>query len=475
MSRDLLVFIPTYNERENVEPIYRQLSALGTRADFLFLDDNSPDGTGQALDGLAAQNPNLHVIHRAGKLGIGTAHAQGIAWAYEHGYRRLLTMDCDFTHSPDYVKRFLEFGEKFDVSVGSRFLQPKSLAEWNLWRKFLTHMGFFLTRHLLGMPYDATGAYRLYRLDRLPRNFTDPVYSRGYSFFFESLFVLHFNKFSIGQIPIHLPARAYGHSKMRIKDMVISVLHLFHLYFTRHLNPERITLAEPFAGKRDEALADPQGWAGYWSRKSGPGLMVYDLVAAFYRKYIIRPALNHYIRKYFRNGASLLHAGCGSGQVDRELGRTMAITALDISPEALSIYRRSNPAARELIHGSIFDIPAGEGTFDGAYNLGVMEHFTEPQIVEILRQMRRVVKPGGRIVLFWPPEFGLSVNVIRVIHFLLHRVLRKQVSLHPPEITRVTSRRQVERLLADGGFRLAGYHFGPRDVFTHVIVAGVSA
>ena len=95
-----LIFVPTYNERENAPELFKQILALGLDADVLFVDDSSPDGTGQFLDELATGNPRLQVIHRPGKLGIGSAHVAGITWAYEHGYTRLVTMDCDFTHSP---------------------------------------------------------------------------------------------------------------------------------------------------------------------------------------------------------------------------------------------------------------------------------------------------------------------------------------------------------------------------------------
>ena len=115
-------------------------------SDLLFLDDNSPDGTGQLLDDLAAKEPRLHVIHRAGKLGIGSAHLDGITWAYEHGYTRLVTMDCDFTHSPADIPRLLACADSAAIVVGSRWLQSGSLPGWSLFRRLLTGLGHFLTR-----------------------------------------------------------------------------------------------------------------------------------------------------------------------------------------------------------------------------------------------------------------------------------------------------------------------------------------
>src|SRR5689334_3731992 len=198
-------------------------------------------------------------------------------------------------------------------------------------------------------------------------------------------------------------------------------------------------------------------------------------MAAFYRKFIIKPSLNHFILKYFNRTSRLLHAGCGGGQVDEDVGKAIGISALDISPEALSIYRKSNKHYRELIHGSIFSIPAGQSSYDGIYNLGVLEHFTEEEIGLILAEFHRVLKPEGKLVLFWPPEFGLSVIFLKMIHFILNRIFKLNVTLHPQEITRIRSRRHAVRILMQNGFGLLEYRFGPRDLFTNVVIVATKA
>lgn len=471
MTNELLIFIPTYNERENVQSILEQILSQNIAADILFVDDNSPDGTGQLLDQLVTRHPNVSVLHRSGKLGIGSAHVQGISYAYEKKYKCLVTMDCDFTHSPSYIHDFIAKADDADIVVGSRYLQEKSLGTWNAYRKLLTRLGHFLTVIFLKMPYDATGAFRLYRLDRLPQYFLDPVQSRGYSFFFESLYILHLNGYRIVEIPTHLPARVYGHSKMRLKDMVHSVSHLANTYLTTLLNIERYEIAEPYRiNEKSGSSLDTQGWDDYWMSKSRTAHAVYDLIAAFYRKFIIRPSLNHVIFKYFGRQSRLLHAGCGSGQVDRDIGEKIPISALDISPYALGIYKKANKHFRDLILGSIFAIPVVETTYDGIYNLGVMEHFSEQEIAIILGEFNRVLKPGGTLVLFWPPEFGLSVIVLKCVHFVLNRVMKRNISLHPPEISRVRSKNQVIGFLAAANFTLTEYRFGIRDLFTYVQV-----
>jgi dolichol-phosphate mannosyltransferase len=237
-----LIFIPTYNECGNVENICTQILSLGLGADILFLDDNSPDGTGEILDRLASRHPGVFVIHRPGKLGIGGAHLDGISWAYAHGYRRLITMDCDFTHSPADIVKMLGAASGYDVAVGSRFLEKDSLPGWHPFRRLLTRGGHFLTRHLLKIPFDASGAFRVYDLTRIPREIFLLDIPRGYAFFFESLFILSRNGCSINQVPIILPSRTVGASKMTLREMFRGVSRLLVVSILSVIHPSRFTL-----------------------------------------------------------------------------------------------------------------------------------------------------------------------------------------------------------------------------------------
>jgi len=466
-----LVFIPTYNERENVEKICSEILVLGIDLDVLFLDDNSSDGTAAILKKLATKYPNVKVVFRPGKLGVGSAHLDGIRWAYDHGYKKLVTMDCDFTHSPGYLLDFLNRSNDCDVVVGSRYLLGSSLADWNKLRKFLTHAGHFMTKRLLGMKYDATGGFRLYRLDSIPREVFDAVRSKGYSFFFESLYVLQINNFRIVEFPIILPARTYGHSKMSLAEAFHSLWRLFHLYTTVVIKKKQYLLASPSPAPQEQAmLLNSREWDEYWEKKSGVCGSLYDIISSFYRKFIIRRTLNYFIKKHFSPGETLLHAGCGSGQVDIDINRKFSIAALDISPYALDLYRQFNQNNPRLIHGDILHIPFEDGIFDGAYNLGVLEHFTEEEIARIFAELRRVIKPQGRILVFWPPEFGLSVRFLKIIHAILRITTGRQVKLHPDEISLAKSRSHIEAIAARVDLKIKDYYFGLRDCFTQVAV-----
>jgi dolichol-phosphate mannosyltransferase len=238
----ILVFIPTYEERENVAEMCRQVMALPLPLDLRFTDDGSPDGTGEELEKLAREFPRVSVNHRSGKLGIGSAHKEGIAYAYENGYETLITMDCDFTHSPSDIPRLMEACRGHDVAVGSRFLQKESLPGWSPIRKMMTTVGHFLTKTLLGMPNDASGAFRVYDLTRIPREVFTLVKPEGYAFFFESLFILTRNKFTISEVPIVLPSRVAGASKMSLVEMERGLARLFLVWLLSVFQPHQFKL-----------------------------------------------------------------------------------------------------------------------------------------------------------------------------------------------------------------------------------------
>jgi dolichol-phosphate mannosyltransferase len=242
-DKKILVMIPTYNERENVEKMCHDISNTGIDTDILFIDDNSPDGTGAVLDELAKAVPRVMIMHRPGKQGIGSAHRDGISWVYEHGYTHLVTMDCDFTHSPDNIRDLLALSDDYDVVVGSRHMRDDSLNGWNFWRKCITRTGHLLTTALLKMPYDATGAFRLYRLNRIPPELFRSVESRGYSFFIESLTIITLNGFSIKEVPIALPPRTYGHSKLQFRDMIQWGLFLLGLAWSIRIIRKKYVLS----------------------------------------------------------------------------------------------------------------------------------------------------------------------------------------------------------------------------------------
>lgn len=241
---DTLVVLPTYNEAGHIPILYNRLKALNINADIVFIDDASPDGSGELIDTIAAKDPHVYAIHRAGKSGIGGAHLCGIAYAYDNGYKTLITMDTDLVHKPEDIPDFLEASKKTDIVIGTRFFFKESLKEWNIFRKTLTHLGHKLTKLFLRHDYDSTGGFRVYRIDRINRQAFDLVKARDYEFFFYSLTILHLNGYSISEIPIELPGRVYGTSKMEIKHMAKSLLLMIKLGWICQFQRHRVIVTE---------------------------------------------------------------------------------------------------------------------------------------------------------------------------------------------------------------------------------------
>lgn len=219
-----------------------------------------------------------------------------------------------------------------------------------------------------------------------------------------------------------------------------------------------------------KAKNEEREWDKYWTHKQTISQKIYRLIASFYRQFIIKKTLNHFIEKEFKKGSALLHAGSGSGQVDKDIRKKFDITALDISAEALKLYKYFNGPLSKIIKASIFDIPVKDNTFDGIYNLGVHEHFNGSENAKILKEFERILKPDGKIVLFWPAKLSLSVIFLNTTHFILNDILRRRIRLHPDEISLIEGKIQVENLLKDCGFKLTRFYFGPKDLFTYCVL-----
>jgi len=220
--------------------------------------------------------------------------------------------------------------------------------------------------------------------------------------------------------------------------------------------------------KINKILIDPQNWDDYWSRKKSN--LIYDIIAYLYRVFLIRPSLNYHIFKFFKNNDLLLHAGCGGGQVDKHISKKMHIHAFDISKKALNLYKKNNYSNIKLVQGSIFHTEFIDKKFDGIYNLGVMEHFDLNDINIILNEFKRILKDEGTIVLFWPHKKGISVNFIKVIRYLIFRLFKLKIKLHPDEITYVESKKQIKEILNKNNLKLVYYYFGIIDLFTQSVI-----
>lgn len=211
-----LVIIPTYNERENLPRLVPLVLGQDPRLEILVIDDGSPDGTGKVADTLAADEPRLHVLHRAGKLGLGTAYLAGFRWGLERGYDWLFEMDADFSHDPSHLPAFIHALADYDLVLGSRYLQGRvTVVNWPIARLLLSYFANVYARVVTGLPlYDATGGFKAFRREVLEALALDRVESEGYSFQIEMSMRAWKRGFRIGEIPIVFVDRTTGESKM---------------------------------------------------------------------------------------------------------------------------------------------------------------------------------------------------------------------------------------------------------------------
>ena len=208
------VCLPTYNERENVETMVRALGDKGVRV--LVVDDNSPDGTGEIADRLAAELDYVGVLHRERKEGLGPAYIAGFRRALADGADLLLEMDCDFSHAPDDVPRLVAAAEEgADVVIGSRYVKGGSIGNWGALRRFVSAGGSLYARLLLGAPvHDLTGGFKCYRRRVLETIDLAAIHSKGYAFQIETTYRALRAGFRVVEVPIHFVDREEGGSKM---------------------------------------------------------------------------------------------------------------------------------------------------------------------------------------------------------------------------------------------------------------------
>lgn len=210
-----LVIIPTYNERENIEPILDRVLAQPHGLEVLVVDDGSPDGTGDLVEARSRKDPRVHVLRRPGKMGLGSAYRDGFRYALDQGAQYIFEMDADFSHDPDSIGEFLKNAQEVDVVLGSRYLHGVTVVNWPLSRLILSYCANRYTRIVTGLPVnDATGGFKCFRRRALEGVRLDRVQSDGYAFQIEMSFKCWKRGFTIREIPILFVDRRAGVSKM---------------------------------------------------------------------------------------------------------------------------------------------------------------------------------------------------------------------------------------------------------------------
>jgi dolichol-phosphate mannosyltransferase len=227
-----LVCIPTYNEQDNVGPIVRAVRGAVPAAHVLVVDDNSPDGTGKLADELAAADPQVFVLHRPGKEGLGRAYLDAFRWGLARGYARLIEFDADFSHNPKYLPPMLAALDRADVVVGSRYVAGGGTENWGALRKLISSGGSFYARTVLGIPVrDLTAGFIGWNRRVLEALDLDRIESAGFVFQVEMKYRAFLRGFRIEELPIVFPDRQVGTSKMSRRILLEGLGRVWQLRF----------------------------------------------------------------------------------------------------------------------------------------------------------------------------------------------------------------------------------------------------
>lgn len=228
------VIIPTYNESDNIPSLVSQILALPINGHVIVVDDNSPDGTGQLVDDIAQTEPRVHAVHRPAKMGLGTAHIAGMRQAFDLGLDPIITMDADFSHHPRYLPNLLAGLDKHDVMIGSRYVRGGGMQGRNTKLRLVSWGANWFARTMLSLTAtDCTSGFRAYRRPVLESINLDTVFSNGYSFLIEMLFLCQSPGWRIGETPIVYEDRRAGTSKISRAEIYKATYTVLRLTYRR--------------------------------------------------------------------------------------------------------------------------------------------------------------------------------------------------------------------------------------------------
>ena len=226
---------PTYNEKKNIEELIRRVLASYDNIEILIVDDNSPDGTADLVKSLMKNNPNIHILERSAKLGLGTAYCAGFKWALEKDYDRIVQIDADMSHNPDDIATLLAESQTSDVVIGSRYINGVNVVNWPLRRLILSYAANLYAQIITGFPIkDATGGFKCFRSKVLESIHLSKITSEGDSFQIEMNFISWVRGFSIKEVPIIFSDRTVGDSKMS-RGIIFEAIYMVPLLKLRKI------------------------------------------------------------------------------------------------------------------------------------------------------------------------------------------------------------------------------------------------
>jgi len=350
----IFVIIPTYNEKENIASLTGKILGLPIAAEVVVVDDNSPDGTGKLLDELKSGEKRLHVIHRPGKLGLGTAHIAGLKYAIARNADLAVTMDADFSHDPAYIPALVGAADKLDLVIGSKHMSGGRMENSPFHRRLLSICANHFAKAALGLKAaDCTAGFRCYKLSALKTVELDGIFSNGYSFLIEMLYRLQRLNFSVGEVPIVFVDRELGISKISKDEIFKALCTVLRLAWDR-FSPVNALRKTFHTGRYAKVKA-----------MLGPG--------------------------------KTLDIGCGRPcecMPDQAFLRYLA------RPGSAGLDLKEIKGPYEFFRGSVTAMPFKDGELDNVVAMEILEHIKE--VPEALAEIKRTLKPGGILVMSTP-------------------------------------------------------------------------
>lgn len=446
MTQKVLIFFPTYNEAKNVEPLFHAIREYLPQADVLVVDDASPDGTGEILDDLAQRYAGLSIVHRPGKLGLGSAHKLAMLHARDHGYDVLITMDADFSHHPRYLPTFLQMLRDADFVIGSRYVEGGH-CDYALARTFISRTANLFAKAALGLELEEnTTMYRGFRASLLRKMKIEQIKSEGYSFAVESLYQVAQITDRLAEFPIHFENRAAGASKISQKEIYKAVVTIQRLGVRRLVNSLRKSAPVPAADPTEDVVcrscqgtyhvelyparddahgslhdASPYSCASHSTRSHGqilrclrcglifmkPRLTASELVTEYadavdpvYLEHIrARETTFRYnlarVRKYLKPRDKVLEIGSYCGAF-LKIARDEGIDIMGVEPSRWAAEASTKVTDARVICGTIDDVTTELGQFDAIVAWDVLEHFADP--VAELKKISGRLKDDGTLL-----------------------------------------------------------------------------
>lgn len=448
--------IAAYNEAECIGLLTSRLAATldamdGVRWELIYVIEGT-DGTREIVQSLAASRPEIRIVYNPEPSGLGSAFRRGFGLIADDT-DLVVTMDADLNHQPEEIPALVQAlrERKADIVVGSRKVRGSLTDGAPLWKATLSDFVNRLMRRALGTPVaDQTSGFRVYRYSSFRAISFE---NTGFAFLPEILIRAHALGFSIVEEPIHFIFREAGVSKMNLMATAWSYIFLFRA-------------ASKNSGGRPEW--DRRSWDRHWANylSSRPARTLRAL-----HRWTFHSSVRRMAEKHFPSAGTFLEAGCGPRPSATITRLSRCFLGLDFSPVALRAAAASGFFDARVC-GDILQLPVRSGTMEGIWNFGVMEHFRPGARNQALSEFRRVLKPGGVVILFWPAEWSPSRWILGPVERLWSLVTRRRFQFFPDEVGRLKSKMDAKESLETAGFRVLEIEFSLRTAFLHMIVVG---